>query len=199
MTRILAVTSSPRGDASNSTKLANAIVDRLLLRHADAEVIRRDLALEPIPHLDSSHLGAFFTPPEQHTDVTRSAIKYSDEAIAQLAAADLIVIGAPMYNFGPPSTLKAWLDQISRAGITFRYTENGPVGLVTGKKVYLAVTTGGIYSEAPGSNYDFLTPYIKHLLSFLGMSDISVIRGEGFALPHLQDEALGKAMVSIPI
>ncbi|SFC75370.1 FMN-dependent NADH-azoreductase [Parapedobacter composti] len=199
MTRILNVISSPRGGDSNSTKLANAIVAQLCNIYPGASVKQRDLARDHLPHLSSTHLGAFFTPVEQHTDTLKASIRYSDEAIAELMAADVIVIAAPMYNFAPTSTLKAWLDQISRAGVTFRYTADGPEGLVTGKKIYLAITTGGIYSEAPGLAYDFLTPYLKHVLSFMGMTDITVVRGEGFAIPHLQQNALEKAIDSIAL
>lgn len=199
MAQILNIISSPRGEASNSIKLANAIIERLCENDPYAVVTHKDLNRDPLPHLSSTHLGAFFTPADQHTDTYKAAIRYSDEAIAQLLAADIVVIGAPMYNFGPPSTLKAWLDHITRAGITFKYTEQGPVGLVTDKKVYLAVTTGGVYSEGPGLTGDFLTPYLKHVLAFMGMTDVTVVRGEGFAIPQLQESALENAIVSIAL
>lgn len=199
MAQILNIISSPRGVASNSVQLANAIIERLCKNDPEAVVKHRDLNLDSLPHLNNTHLGAFFTPADQLTGAYKTAIRYSDEAISELMAADIIVIGAPMYNFGPPSTLKAWLDQIARAGITFKYTAEGPVGLVTDKKVYLAVTTGGIYSEGPGSAADFLTPYLKHMLAFMGMTDVTVVRGEGFALPQLQEKALEEAVMKIAL
>jgi len=197
MSKILNIISSPRGEASNSIKLANAIIDRLREKDPGAAVTIKDLTSKPFPHLEVSHLNAFFTPPEKHTDADKAAIIHSNEAIKEILEADVIVIGAPMYNFGISSTLKSWIDHITRAGITFKYTDNGPVGLVTGKKVYLAVATGGIYSEGPYAPFDFLVPYLKFALGFIGMTDVVVTRAEGFALPGIQDTALDKGIDSI--
>lgn len=197
MSKILNIISSPRGESSNSIKLADAIIDRLREKDPGAGLTVRDLTKEPFPHLDASHLNAFFTPPERHSEEHKTAINYSNEAIREIFDADVIVIGAPMYNFGISSTLKAWIDHIARAGITFRYTENGPKGLVEGKKVYLAVTTGGVYSEGDYAPFDFLTPYLKFVLNFIGITDITVVRAEGFALQGIQDSALEKGIDSI--
>jgi len=111
--------------------------------------------------------------------------------------ADVIVIGAPMYNFGIPAVLKSWFDHLSRAGITFKYTAEGPVGLLTGKKAYIAVTTGGVYSSGDATAYDFVTPYIKTMLGFIGITDVTIVRAEGFAVAELQGTALDKAIDSI--
>ncbi len=197
MAKILNIISSPRGEASNSIKLANAIVDRLREQDPAAAVQVKDLTKAPFPHMEEAHLNAFFTPVEKHTEADKEAIRHSNQAIQEVMDADILVIGAPMYNFGISSTLKAWFDHLLRAGITFKYGANGPEGLVTGKKAYLAVSTGGIYSEGDSVGYDFLVPYIKVLLAFIGITDVTVIRAEGFAIPALQGTALDKAIDSI--
>lgn len=110
-----------------------------------------------------------------------------------------LVIGAPMYNFSISSTLKVWIDHIARAGITFQYTSEGPVGLVSGKKVYLAVATGGVYSSGPYAAYDFLTPYLKHVLAFMGMTDVKILRAEGFAVDGLKETALENGIDGITL
>ncbi|GAB2695615.1 NAD(P)H-dependent oxidoreductase [Mucilaginibacter koreensis] len=198
MSKILNVISSPRGAASNSIKLANAIIDRLKEKDPGAAVHTRDLTKGPFPHLEEAHLNAFFTPAEQHTEENKAAIKHSNEAIQEIMDADIIVIGAPMYNFTISSTLKAWIDHICRAGITFKYTATGPVGLVSGKKAYVAVATGGVYADGAQSG-DFLTPYIKSILAFIGITDVTFVTAEGFAMPDLQLGALDKAIDSIAI
>ena len=199
MSKILTIISSPRKEASNSIKLANAIVDRLREKDPAAAVHVRDLTDKPFPHLEEVHLNAFFTPIEKHTDADKEAIRHSNEAIAELMDADTIVIGAPMYNFGISSVLKSWLDHIARAGITFKYTAEGPVGLLTGKKAYIAVASGGVYSSGPATSADFVVPYLKLILGFIGITDVTVFRAEGFAMSDLKDEALDKAIDSITI
>ncbi|MBS7563532.1 FMN-dependent NADH-azoreductase [Mucilaginibacter sp. Bleaf8] len=199
MAKILHVISSPRGAASNSIKLGNAIIDRLRENDAAAAVTVRDLTNGPFPHLEEAHLNAFFTPVEQHTEDNKAAIRHSNEAIQEIFDADVIVIGAPMYNFTIPSVLKSWIDHIARAGITFRYTASGPEGLVNGKKVYVAVATGGVYSSGDASSYDFVTPYLKAFLAFIGLTDVTFIRAEGFAIGDLQATALDKAIDSISL
>jgi len=197
MSKILNIISSPRGEASNSIKLANAIIDRLKEKDPAAAVQVRDLAHGPFPHLEEAHLNAFFTPAENHTDENKEAIRHSNEAIREIMDADVIVIGAPMYNFGVSSVLKSWFDHIARAGITFKYTAEGPKGLVTGKKVYVAVSTGGIYSSGEAMAYDFVVPYIKTMLGFIGITEVTIIRAEGFAMAEYQETALDKAIDSI--
>lgn len=194
MAKILNVISSPRGEASNSIKLANAIIDKLKEKDSGATVHVKDLTNKPFPHLEEAHLNAFFTPVENHTEENKAAIRHSDEAIKEIFDADILVIGAPMYNFSIPSVLKAWIDHIARAGVTFRYTATGSEGLITGKKVYLAISTGGIYSSGDSAGYDFVAPYLKAVLGFLGITDVTVVRGEGFAIPDLQATALEKAI-----
>ena len=197
MSKILHIISSPRGDESNSIKLANAIIDRLRMKDPTAIVHVKDLTKTPFPHLEEVHLNAFYTPAEKHTEVNKVAIRHSDQAIAEILDADVIVIGAPMYNFGVSSTLKAWIDHIARAGITFKYTDHGPEGMVLGKKVYLAITTGGVYSSGDYMAVDFLTPYLKFMLGFMGFDDVTIFRAEGFAISGIQADALEKAIDNI--
>jgi FMN-dependent NADH-azoreductase len=199
MQNILVIESSPRGAVSFSRKLSRAIVEKLKAKSPKATIRTRDLTVQPTPHLEEAHLAAFFAPPEGHSEKDREAIRHSDEAIAELMSADTIVIGVPMYNFSIPSVLKAWIDHIARANQTFRYSANGAEGLVKNKKVFLAEATGGIYSEGAMKSYDFAEPYLRAMLAFLGMTDVTTIRVEGIAMPGVQDTALDKAIQSIRI
>ena len=196
---ILNVISSPRGDQSISIKLADGIIEQLRAANPGSTVTTRDLATHPFPHLEAAKLQSLFTPAPDRTPEQREAAKHSDDAIAEVMAADVIVIGAPLYNFSISSTLKAWIDHLCRAGITFRYTENGPEGLIKGKKVYVAMASGGIYSEGPRQSYDFVAPYLKAVLGFLGMTDVTVVRAEGIAIPGVQEKALEKALDSVSV
>jgi FMN-dependent NADH-azoreductase len=196
---ILNIISSPRKGESFSTKLGNAVIEKLQAANPGSTVKVRDLTNKPFPHLEEAHLQSFFTPAEGRTPEQQEAVRHSDESIAEIMAADAIVIDAPLYNFGIPSTLKAWIDHIARAGVTFRYTAAGPEGLVKGKKVYVAMSSGGVYSEGPAASYDFVAPYLKAVLGFLGMTDVTVFRVEGLAIPDLQPTALDKAIASIKV
>lgn len=193
---ILHIISSPRGASSNSIKLGNAIIEKLQQQHPGATVVVKDLTNNPFPHLEEAHLNAFFTPAENHTEENKQAIRHSNEAIQQIVDADVLVIGAPMYNFGISSVLKAWIDHIARAGVTFRYTANGPEGLLRNKKAYIAVATGGVY-EGELRSIDFVTPYLQHILGFIGITDVTFIKAEGFAMSALQATALEKGINSI--
>lgn len=196
---ILHLISSPRGGASFSIKLGHAVAEKLQKANPSSTLKVHDLTNKPFPHLEEAHLNSFFTPAEQHSPEMAEAIKHSDQAIAELMEADAIVIGVGMYNFSIPSTLKAWIDHIARAGKTFNYSANGPEGLVKGKKVYLAITSGGIYSEGPMKAYDFTEPYLRTVLGFIGMTDVTVIRAEGLSMPELKDVALEKAIENIAV
>jgi FMN-dependent NADH-azoreductase len=195
--QILQILSSPRGAASYSNQLAAELLNKLVAAHPGSSVKVHDLASQPFPHLEGVHLQSFFTPAEGRSAEQQVAVRHSEEAIAELLAADLIVIGVPLYNFGIASTLKAWIDHIARARVTFRYTANGPESLLTGKKVYVAMASGGVYSEGSLVGYDFVAPYLKTVLGFLGMTDVTVVRVEGTAVPALQEAALPKALASI--
>ena len=199
MKHILHLSSSVRGHESFSLQLGNAIVRQLLEKYPDSVVEDVDLLHTNIPHLDSGHLRAFFTPPEKLTADDIHARRYSDAAIDQLMKADIIVIGAPLYNFGISSTLKAWIDHITRAGKTFRYDEHGPEGLVKEKKVYIAMSSGAVYSSGSFQSYDFVSPYLKTMLGFLGMTDVTIFRVEGVNVAGLKEEALKKGIESITV
>ncbi len=193
---ILHVISSPRKSASYSIQLGEGIIDKLQAAYPGSTVQVRDLATNPFPHLEEAKLAALFTPADQRTPDQQAAAKHSDEAIAEVMAANIFVIGAPLYNFGIPSTLKAWIDHIARAGITFRYTASGPEGLVTGKKVYVAMSSGGVYSEGYLVSYDFVAPYLRTILGFMGMTDVTVVRVEGTLDADAAPAALAKALAS---
>jgi FMN-dependent NADH-azoreductase len=197
MKKILNIVTSVKGEASFSIKLSNAILQKLLLIHPGSQVHTRNLAQSPFPHLEEAHFTSFYTPEDVRTEEHKDAVKHSDEAIKELMEADIIVIGVPLYNFGIPSTLKSWIDHIARAGVTFRYDENGPEGLVINKKVYLAISSGGIYSEGPMKNFDFTESYLRAALGFIGMKDITAFRVEGTLVPDLKEVALPKALNTV--
>ena len=199
MKRILHVISSPRGEASFSIKLGNAIVEKLVAAYPDSTVKESNLVNHPLPHLEGSHIASFFTPAENRTPENKEAIKHSDEAIRDVMESDIMVIGAPMYNFNIHSGLKAWIDHIARVGVTFRRNENGPEGLVKGKKIYIAMASGGVYTEGPRQSIDFIPPFLKSSLGFLGMTDVTVLRVEGTSMPGIQEKALEKAIGAIAV
>jgi FMN-dependent NADH-azoreductase len=177
--KILQINASARSVAANSTRLADAITARLKAQNPDAVVELRDLASDPHPVLDEPALTALFTPAAQRTPEQAARVALDDALIAQVQEADAIVLGVPMYNFGVPVQLKTWIDAIARAGVTFRYTEKGPEGLLKGKKVYIALARGGLYRDTPA---DSQTPYLKNVLAFLGMTDVEFIFAEGLAM-----------------
>lgn len=197
MKNILHIISSPRGENSFSVKLGNAIVEKIEAANPGSTVKVTDLTTSALPHISASHLASFFTPEEQRTPDNKEIIRESEEAIADIQNADIIVIGTPLYNFGIPSTLKAWIDHIMRSGITFRYSENGPEGLLKNKKLYIAMASGGIYSEGPTALYDFATPYLKGVFAFLGITDIEIYRVEGTSVPDVMEHALEKGIESV--
>ena len=176
---ILQLNTSVRAAASNSTRVANAITARLQAKNPAAVVTVRDLSSNPAPLLDEAAVGALFTPDDQRTPEQAARVALGEALIAQVQATDVIVIGVPMYNFGIPAQLKSWIDSVARAGVTFRYTENGPEGLVKGKKVYVALARGGLYRDTPA---DTQVPYLKTVLGFLGMTDVEFIYAEGLAM-----------------
>ncbi|TWI65287.1 FMN-dependent NADH-azoreductase [Pseudoduganella lurida] len=182
MANVLYINSSVRTAGSLSRQLSAEFVAKWQANHPADTIVTRDLAANPVPHLTEEMLGAFFTAPDQRSAAQAQTVRTSDELVDEVLAADVIVIGAPMYNFSVPSGLKAYIDHIARAGRTFQYTATGPVGLVTGKKVYVFTASGGVYSEGPAAGYDFLATYLRAVLGFLGMTDISFVQAEGVAL-----------------
>jgi FMN-dependent NADH-azoreductase len=188
---ILQVNSSARLEGSLSTRLTQRIVERLRAAHPDASLTLRDLASTPHPALDEAALQALFTDPSQRTAPQSARVALDDALIAEIQAADVVVLGVPMYNFGISTQLKNWIDAISRARVTFRYTETGPQGLLTGKKVYVALTRGGRYRDTPA---DSQVPYLRTVLAFLGMTDVQFFYAEGLAMgPQAEREGLDAA------
>lgn len=186
MSHLLQINSSVFSQGGQSSQLAGLYVENWSKTHPGATITVRDLAADPAPHLDGARVGAFFTPADQRSPEQQEVIAYSDRLIAEIMAADTIVIAVPMYNFSIPSTLKAYFDHIARAGVTFRYTEAGAVGLVTGKKVVVFATRGGHYANTAN---DSQTPLIRQFLGFLGMTDVSFVYAEGLAMGDSQKEA----------
>ncbi|MET3133246.1 FMN-dependent NADH-azoreductase [Oxalobacteraceae bacterium GrIS 1.11] len=176
---ILQINSSARSTGSESTRLADAIVARIRATAPDATLTRRDLAAEPHPIIDEATLQALFTPAAQRNAEQAARVALDDVLIAQALAADVIVIGAPMYNFGITVQLKSWFDAIARAQVTFKYTETGPVGLLTGKKVIVALARGGMHRDGAS---DTQLPHLKTFLAFLGMTDVQYVYAEGMGM-----------------
>ena len=173
---ILQINASARGQDANSTRLAGAIVERLRAANPGAGLCVRDLGTTPHPVLDEAALGALFTPAEQRSAAQAARVALDDALIAELFAADVIVLGVPMYNFGVPVQLKTWIDAVARNGVTFRYTEQGPQGLLGGKTVIVALARGGRYRDTPA---DSQVPYLKTVLGFLGLTDVRFVYAEG--------------------
>ena len=191
---VLYVTSSPRGSASYSNRVAANVLDELTARNPGATITVRDLAREPLPHIGDDFVAATRGPTGPQTDAQRALLARSDELVDELFAADVILIAAPMINFTIPSNLKAWIDYVARAGRTFRYSEKGPEGLVTGKQVIVVAARGGVYSNGSGSALDFQLPYLKSVLGFLGMTDVEVLEVEGTAYgPEAAEKAVAAA------
>jgi FMN-dependent NADH-azoreductase len=190
MSKILVVNASPMGDNSVTRKMTAKVVENYKAKHGDVEVIEHDTVSLNLPHLDGEILGAFFTPADDHDDVQKAHAKRSEDLVKVVQEADAIVFGVPMYNFGIPSSLKAYVDHICRAGLTFKYTETGPVGLIEDKPVYVVSARGGDYSGANAS-MDYALPYIKQVMGFLGISSVSLFQVNGVAMG---DEVAQKAM-----
>jgi FMN-dependent NADH-azoreductase len=194
---VLYVTSSPRGSASYSNRVAAEVLDELRARNPGATVMTRDLARDPLPHIGDDFVAATRAPNGPQTDAQRALLAQSDALVDELFAADVIVIAAPMINFTIPTNLKAWIDYVARAGRTFRYSEKGPEGLVTGKQVILVAARGGVYADA-GKALDFQVPYVKSVLGFLGMNDVEVLEVEGTAYgPDAAEKAVAAATAKL--
>lgn len=197
MSHVLLITSSPRLE-SYSTKVARSLADQLASRAPNSTVTVRDLTREHLPHIDDSFATARILPPDQLTPAQQQALALSDTLLKELFAADSIIIAAGMINFGIPSSLKAYIDYIARPGVTFKYSEKGPEGLIKGKKVYLVVSRGGVYSEGPMQQFNFQDTYLRATFSFLGVNDIEIITIEGVAFgPEAADKAVGAALAKV--
>lgn len=188
MTRILQLNASIFGDVGQSSRLADDFVAGWQQREPGVSVTRRDLASSPIPHLTAACFSAALIPVEKRTRAEAAEARIADELVNEVVGADVLVLGLPMYNFGVPSALKAWVDHVARAGTTFRYTANGSEGLLKNKRAVVFATRGGIYS---GTGNDFQTLWVKHFLNFLGISEVEFVFAEGLALG---DEARRNAL-----
>lgn len=198
--KVLHIISSPKGGASVTRKLGNVIIEKIKEKYPDAVVKERDLANDVFPHLDELQIGSWFAPADTRTDAQTQAVQVSDEAVREMQEADIYVIGAPFYNFAIPSTLKAYLDHITRPGITFRYNEEGkPEGMLKGKQAYIATASSGVYSEGPFQSFDHVSPYLTFILGFLGITDISFFRAEGLRIEGVKETAFEKGVQSIAI
>src|SRR5258706_6443044 len=193
MKTLLQIRSSIFSEGGQSSRLADRFVANWREWNPGGKVIVRDV--NPVPHLDAARFGAFLAKPGERTAEQQDVVAYSDGLIAELQQADVVVLGLPMYNFGLPSTLKAYFDHIARAGVTFRYTDKGAVGLVTGKEVYVFAARGGLYAGTPR---DTQTQYVRDFLAFLGMSDVRFVYAEGLAIsPASKEEALANPHAAI--
>jgi FMN-dependent NADH-azoreductase len=197
--KVFRIISSPRGENSISRKLGKAILEKIEAKYPDSSVKELDLVKNNYPHLQEAQINLFFTPAENLTAEQAETLQNSTGAIAGLKEADIVVIDAPMYNYTITSYLKAFIDHVVRYGVTFMPTEHGVEGLVKGKKVYIAVSSGFIYSEGPFQKFDLLTPYLSTMLGWIGMTDLTFYRAEGMNVPVVQDKALQNAIDGIII
>jgi FMN-dependent NADH-azoreductase len=195
MSTLLQINASIHADHGQSSQLATRFVQAFIRARPDWHVVLRDLASDTVPHLSAERFAAFLSTPQQRNAAQREVIAYSDALIAELKQADVIVLGLPMYNFGVPSQLKAYFDHIARAGETFRYTANGPVGLLQGKKAYVFAARGGLYA---GTALDTQTNYVRDFLRFVGIEDIEFVYAEGLAIsPESKASGLAAAAAAI--
>ena len=184
---ILQIDASARKTGSVTRELTQTIVENLIKDDPDARVLERDIS-QGLPFLDEDWVGANFTDPAERSAAQRSKLALSDTLVSELKTADTIVIGTPIYNFSVPAALKAWIDQVARARETFKYTEEGPVGLLEGKKAYVMVASGG---TKVGSEIDFASTYLKHVLGFIGINDVTIIAADRLmADPSNRESAL---------
>ncbi|RUR34109.1 FMN-dependent NADH-azoreductase [Vreelandella nanhaiensis] len=193
-TRALLVTSSVLGENGQSIALANHFESRAAARDS-VTVTKRDVVANALPHLDIAELGAWQTPADKRSDEQKALAAQSDNLLEELRASDVLVIAVPMYNLGIPSQLKAWFDRVLRAGETFRYTENGPKGLIEGKRAIILAARGGMYA---GTEMDSQTPHLKSMLGLMGITDVEVVYAEGLNMGEAQrDAALKEAFQAI--
>ena len=193
MKNILLILGSPRNRASYSHQIGRRVVDDLKSRYPSAKVVVRNLAKEALPDVDEGFVTGRVLAPDKRSAAETEALALSDVLVAELIAADVIVLATPMHNFGISASVKKWIDHIVRPGVTFSYSDKGPMGLVQGKKTVLVLARGGVYSEGPMKPYDFQEPYLRTVLGLIGMTDVEVIRIEGVAMG---DDAARNAVTS---
>ncbi|GAA4487629.1 FMN-dependent NADH-azoreductase [Gluconacetobacter asukensis] len=188
---------SPRGQESASRAVVDALAARLGDLYPSARLVRRDLAAAHLPHLDGTTLRAIATPDPAEAARLEEYARLSDRLTDELLASDLLVIATPMWNFGIPSALKAWIDLVVRPGRTFRYGPDGVDGLAKGRKAILVIASGGVFTEGPWRPWDFVEPYLRQILGFIGIADVQVVRVEGMNIPALAPDAVRKAKDSV--
>ena len=195
MANVLVIESSARQQGSVSRQLTAQFIANWSSANPADQIKVRDLAVDQVPHLDANLLGGWMTPAEQQSDAEQAALALSNLLTDELLAADVLVLAAPMYNFAIPSTLKAWLDHVLRAGVTFKYTETGPQGLLSGKRAFVLTARGGIYA---GSIQDHQEPYLRQALAFVGIHDVSFIHAEGLNLgSEFMEKGLNQAKAQL--
>jgi len=197
MSRVLIIESSARQQDSVSRQLTQTFISQWQTAHPNDQITVRDLAVNPVPHLDINLLGGWMKPAEQRSDIEQASLERSNQLTDELLAADVLVMAAPMYNFAIPSTLKAWLDHVLRAGVTFKYTDTGPQGLLSGKRAYVLTARGGIYA---GSTADHQEPYLRQVMAFIGIHDVTFIHAEGMNLGgDFQEKGLSQANAKLSL
>lgn len=195
--KTLMILSSILGEQSHSSKLARHALDRIRQADPQAEVTVRDLGANPVPYFDAATAGALFTAPEARTPEQQRVVALSDELIAELFAADRVVFAVPIYNFGVPAQLKSYFDLVARAGVTFRYTAEGPEGLVKGKQATVLYARGGV---AEGTPLDMVTPFLQTFLGFIGLANVEFVAAEGLKMgDEAQSQGLAQALGKIDV
>jgi FMN-dependent NADH-azoreductase len=193
MKQILIIKVSPRGSDSTSRKVSQNLSARLEALFPEAKIVHRDLAKDKIPHLDDATVKAISSKDPAEVQAIKESAHLSDQLTNELLASDLLVIATPMWNFGIPSLLKAWIDHVVRAGRTFNHAENGVVGLAKDKRAILVLASGGVFSDGPWKSFDFVEPYLRTILGFIGIEDIQTVRVEGTNIPALVANAVPNA------
>ena len=197
MKKILHIISSPRGTESNSTRLGNTIIEKITKQYPLSTVTVNDVVEKNYEPLQDIHVKAYRLPEDSHTPEHKHALRNSDSAVNELFEADVIVVSVPLYNFAIPAALKGWIDHIVRAGKTFSYHTGKPEGLLKGKKVYLAIASNGVYTDGPMKSMDYAEPYLRFILGFIGLTDITTYRIEGSGIPGVMDTAVQKGLESV--
>jgi FMN-dependent NADH-azoreductase len=199
MKNILHIVSSPRGQESNSTRLGTNIIEKLLKQYPGSKVTVNDVVEKRYEPIQEVHVVAYRLPEDQQSTEQRLALRDSDDAVAEMLEADVIVISIPLYNFAIPAALKSWVDHVVRAGKTFSYQTGRPEGLLHNKKVYLAIASNGVYSDGPMKPMDYAEPYLRFILGFMGLNDITTYRIEGSGIPGVKENAVEKGLQSVTV
>ncbi len=193
MKNILMIEVSPRGRDSASRTVSDNLAERLARRHPGAKILRHDLAVEHLSHLDGPTLRAISTKDPEEAEKLKAMAHQSDQLTKELLESDLLVLATPMWNFGIPSALKAWIDLVVRPGKTFQYSDGSVLGLAKGKRAILILASGGVFTEGPWRSWDFVEPYLRQILGFIGIVDVETVRVEGMNIPSLAQTAVMRA------